>query len=220
VGKRWNRLVTRVLLTALLFSLLFLGYRLKGFYWPGNQKDYEPIQPIAFSHQLHAGKLGISCLYCHSGAEKSRHAGFPAASLCMNCHNQVTASREAVLEEFKKAQRTKIPARPVVSDELRQLYDALGLDDNLQPDPAKQPKPIAWVKVHNLPAFTRFDHRAHVVAGVNCEHCHGPVKSMVRVRQFRDLSMGWCVDCHREPAQSGVANKKVRPSTDCVSCHY
>jgi hypothetical protein len=220
VGKRVNRLVRIVLITGLLFSLLFLGSRLKGFYWPGNQKDYEPIQPIAFSHQLHAGKLGISCLYCHFGAEKSRHAGFPAASLCMNCHNLVSASREDVLREFQEAQQSSRPARPIVSAELQKLYDALGLDDKLQPDPTKRPKPIAWVKVHNLPAFTRFDHRAHVVAGVNCQYCHGPVESMVRVRQVVDLSMGWCVNCHRETAQSGVAGKKVRPSTDCVSCHY
>jgi hypothetical protein len=215
-----KRLLTTVLLTGLLLSLVFLGFRLKDFYWPGNQQGYEPIQPIAFSHQLHAGKLGISCLYCHFGAEKSRHAGFPAASLCMNCHSLVTASREEVLREFQQAQQARRPAQPVVSAELRKLYKAVGLDDKLQPDPKGQPAPIAWVKVHNLPAFTCFDHRPHVVAGVSCQHCHGQVENMVRVRQAEDLSMGWCVNCHRETAQNGVAGKKVRPSTDCSACHY
>ncbi len=215
-----SRLLRIALLLGLAFSLLFLASRLKGFYWPGNQQDYEPVQPIAFSHQLHCGKLQISCLYCHSGAEGSQHAGFPAASLCMNCHGLVTASREDVLKEYQNAQQAGRPARLVVSAELRKLYDALALDDKLQPDPARQTKPIAWVKVHNLPAFSCFDHRPHVNAGVTCQQCHGPVETMERVRQVSDLSMGWCVNCHRETAQTGVAGKPVRPSTDCSACHH
>jgi hypothetical protein len=164
--------------------------------------------------------LQIACLYCHSGAEKSVHAGFPAASLCMNCHGLVTASREDVLQEFQRAQQGRRPVRPVVSPELRKLYDALGLDDKLQPDPARPTKAIAWVKVHTLPAFVRFDHRSHVVAGVSCQHCHGAVEGMERIRQAENFSMGWCVDCHRETARTGVAGKKVQPSTDCSACHY
>jgi hypothetical protein len=244
-----------VLLTGLLVSALFLASRLRGFYWPGNQQNYEPVQPIAFSHQQHAGKLGIACLFCHFGAEQSRHAGFPAAELCMNCHTLVTASRDAVLREFQEAQQARRAAQPVVSDELKKLYDALGLDDKLQPGLGKralpvlaastvglmaspldqgpllaasavypgrtrQPTPISWVKVHNLPAFTCFDHRPHVAAGVACQRCHGEVENMVRVRQVENLSMGWCVNCHRETAQNGVAGKKVQPSTDCSACHY
>jgi hypothetical protein len=215
-----NRLVRIILFTGLILGSLFLVYRLRGFYWPGNQQGYEPIQPIAFSHQLHAGKLQISCLYCHFGAEKSKHAGFPAASLCMNCHGLVTAPRETVLREFQQAQQAGRPAQPVVSAELRKLYDALGLDDKLQPDPTRQAMPIPWVKVHNLPAFSCFDHRPHVLAGVDCQQCHGPVETMDRVRQVADLSMGWCVNCHRDTAQTGVAGKKARPSTDCSACHY
>jgi hypothetical protein len=215
-----NRLVRIVLFTGLILSSLFLVSRLRGVPWPGNQQGYEPVQPIAFSHQLHAGKLQIDCLYCHFGAEKGRHAGIPAASLCMNCHGLVTASRDAVLQEFRQAQQADRPAHPVVSAELRKLYDALGLDDKLQPDPAKKSQPIVWVKVHNLPAFSCFDHRPHVRAGVDCKECHGPVDTMERVRQVADLSMGWCVNCHREKAQTGVAGKSVRPSTDCSACHY
>jgi hypothetical protein len=215
-----NRLLRVILLTGLAVSLVILASRLTGFYWPGNQQDYEPIQPIAFSHRLHCGKLQVACLYCHFGADKSRHAGFPAASLCMNCHGLVTASREAVLQEYQQAQQAGRPARPVVSAELQKLYDALGLDEKLQRDPARPLKPIAWVKVHNLPAFSCFDHGPHVNAGVSCQHCHGAVETMDRVRQVADLSMGWCVNCHRETAQTGVAGKKVQPSTDCSACHY
>jgi hypothetical protein len=215
-----NRLVRIVLVTGLALSLLLLVSRLSGFYWPGNQQDYEPAQPIAFSHQQHAGKLQIACLYCHSGAEKSRQAGIPAASLCMNCHRLVTAPRDDVLREYQQAQHDGRPARPVVSAELQKLYDALGLDDKLQRDPKRPQKPIEWVRVHNLPTFSCFDHRPHVAAGVNCQHCHGPVETMTRVRQSADLSMGWCVNCHRQTARTGVNGKKVSPSTDCSACHY
>jgi hypothetical protein len=215
-----HRLVRFVLVVGLAGSVMFLAARLQGFYWPGNQQDYEPVQPIEFSHRLHAGKLEISCRYCHFGAEKSRHAGIPPASLCMNCHNLVTAPRDRALQEYREAQQERRAARPVVSAELQKLYDALGLDDKLQPDPAKTPTPIAWVRIHKLPAFAYFDHRSHIAAGVDCQHCHGKVETMDRVRQVSNLSMGWCVNCHRETAQNGVAGKKVQPSTDCSACHY
>jgi hypothetical protein len=215
-----NRLLRIGLLVALVCSSIFLISKLKAFYWPGNQQAYEPIQPIAFSHAQHAGRLQVSCVYCHTGADKSKHAGFPAASLCMNCHRLVTASHEAMLEEYQQAQKLRRPAKPVVSAELQKLYDALGLDDKLQRDPAKKSTPIAWVKVHNLPAFACFDHRAHVSAGVTCQHCHGPVETMERVRQVTDLSMGWCVNCHRESGLMGVEGKKAQASTDCAACHH
>jgi hypothetical protein len=214
------RLIQLILYTGLICSTLYMAYRLRAVPWPGDQEGYEPAQPIAFSHQQHAGKLQIACIYCHYGAERSRHAGIPAASLCMNCHRLVTASRDQVVREYSEAERERRPANPVVSAELQKLYDALGLNDKLEPDPGKTPTPIAWVKVHNLPAFSCFDHRPHVHAGVTCQECHGPVETMEKVRQTADLSMGWCVNCHRQTGQTGVAGKEVRPSTDCAACHY
>ncbi|PWT81659.1 MAG: cytochrome C [Blastocatellia bacterium] len=175
---------------------------------PGNNQGYEPIQPIAFSHKLHAGDMQISCVYCHLGAETSRYAGIPAVSTCMNCHKTVTASA---------AQQR---ARAAESPELRKLYDALALDKKLAPVPGAIPKPIAWQRVHQLPDFVYFDHRGHVSAGVGCQNCHGPVDSMDRVRQVETLAMGWCVNCHRAANISGVAGKPVYASTDCVTCHY
>ena len=215
-----SRLLTVVLLLTLAASSTVLAFRLKNYSLPGNQQGYEPVQPIAFSHRLHAGDLQIACIYCHSGANRSRHAGFPAASLCMNCHRFVTASPDAMQQELDRARQAKRPPQPVISPELAKLYDALGLDDKMQLDPAKKPQPISWVKVHNLPDFACFDHRPHVNAGVACQHCHGPVQTMERVRQVEDLSMGWCVNCHRQTGVTGVAGKKVKPSTDCTACHY
>ncbi len=215
-----TRITTLLLLVGLAFSILTLLPRLASYHLPGNHQGYEPQQPIAFSHRLHAGELQITCLYCHVGAETSKHAGIPASSLCMNCHKSVTASLGTVRDEEKRAEQEKRKPWPVVSTELRKLYDALGLDEKLQPDPVKAPTPIAWVRVHNLPDFACFDHRAHVNVGVACQRCHGPVEAMERVRQVEDLSMGWCVNCHREASRTGIAGKKVNASIDCAACHY
>jgi hypothetical protein len=125
-----------------------------------------------------------------------------------------------MLSEIIEARKAKRTAKPIVSAELQKLYDALGLNDKLEPDPNKKPQAIAWVKVHNLPAFTCFDHRSHTHAGVECQLCHGPVETMERVLQVEDLSMGWCVNCHRESGRTGLAGKKVQPSTDCATCHH
>jgi len=187
---------------------------------PGIQRGYEPEQPIRFSHRLHAGEMQISCQYCHSGAERSRHAGIPAASVCMNCHRFVTAPLGAVRAEDELAAKENRPPRRVIAPELRKLYDALGLDDDLRRDPAKPQRPIAWVKVHNLPDFAYFDHRPHVAAGVACQTCHGPVETMERMRQVADLTMGWCVNCHRDANRTGIAGHPVYASIDCAVCHY
>lgn len=215
-----SRMAAVVLVVGIGFNLLVLVPRLWNYPLPGDQRGYEPEQPIAFSHRLHAGELQISCLYCHSGAEKSRHAGIPAAETCMNCHRFVTAPYGALLAESEAASAAKRPPRPVVSPELRKLYDALGLNDQLKRDPEKAPHPIVWTKVHTLPAFTYFNHQAHVQAGVDCGRCHGPVPHMERMRQEEDLSMGWCVNCHREADRTGIGGKPVKASTDCGTCHY
>jgi hypothetical protein len=164
----------------------------------GIQQGYEPEQPIAFSHRLHAGENKIPCLYCHFGARTSRHAGIPSASVCMNCHNLVEKQ----------------------TTEVEKLKEAVG-----------QQRPIRWVKVHNLPDFVYFNHSHHVLSGVRCQQCHGPIESMDRVKQYASLTMGWCLDCHREHAKlatndlqraiSSISHKqKPVPELDCASCHY
>jgi hypothetical protein len=212
--------LTLVLLVGLILSSLALANRLKSYPLPGNQQGYEPEQPIAFSHRQHAGDMQISCLFCHYAAESSRHAGFPSASSCMACHRFVTAPQKALVQELLEARRAKRAPQPVVSPELQKLYDTLGLDSKLEPDPGKKPEAIQWVKVHNLPSFTCFDHRSHTKAGVTCQRCHGPVETMERVRQVEDLSMGWCINCHREIGRTGVAGTAVQSSTDCAACHH
>lgn len=211
-----QRITTVFLITAIAFSVSLLSARTTVVNLPSNHQGYEPAQPIAYSHRLHAGELQIPCLYCHSNAQKSRHAGVPAAAVCMNCHRFVTAPAGAVRAEDEVAAREKRPPRAIVSPELQKLYDALGLDAKLQRDPEKSQRAIAWTRVHNLPDYVYFDHRAHVAAAVTCQTCHGPVETMERVRQQSDLSMGWCVNCHRDVTAKGIAH----PSTDCSTCHY
>lgn len=209
---------TYVLLTGLCASLVALFFHLRAMPAPGNQEGYMPEQPIAFSHKLHAGDLAINCQYCHYNAAKGPHAGIPPANLCMNCHRLVTASWEVTKTELDNARQSGRPPKRIVSPELQKLYDALGLNKDLQPDSGKTARPIQWVKVHNLPHYTRFDHRAHISAKVECQDCHGPVQTMEVIRQSVDLSMGWCVKCHKDHKEIG--GRKVSPSTDCAACHY
>jgi Cytochrome c7 and related cytochrome c len=61
-------------------------------------------------------------------------------------------------------------------------------------------RPIAWVRVHQVPDFVYFNHSIHVAKGVGCETCHGRVDRMAAILQVQPLTMGWCLDCHRDPA--------------------
>jgi hypothetical protein len=215
-----DRVVMLVLAAGCLFSITLLGLRAGAVRLPGNHQGYEPLQPIAYSHRLHAGELRIACQYCHTNAERSRYAGIPASAICMNCHSTVTATAGAVRAEDEAAIKEGRKPRRLVSPELAKLYAAIGLGPDGKPDPASRPAPVAWTRIHNLPDFVYFDHRAHVTSGVACQTCHGPVETMERVRQAADLSMGWCVNCHRDANKSGIDGKRVNASLDCATCHF
>jgi hypothetical protein len=215
-----GHLGTLVLGVGLASGAAVLAPRLATLHLPGNQQGYEPAQPVAFSHRLHAGEMQIACLYCHAGAEASRHAGVPAASLCLNCHRFVTAPLGAIrAEEARAGKEGRAPA-VAISPEIEKIYRAAGLGSDRRPDPARKPTPIAWTRVHTLPDFVYFDHRPHVAAGVACQRCHGPVETMERVRQVEPLTMGWCVSCHRQASAAGVEGRPVKASTDCSTCHF
>jgi len=178
----------------------------------GRTKNYMPDQPIKFSHKVHAGQNKIECQYCHSIASYSKSAGIPSANLCMNCHKVVVAgSRSGKFE-------------------IRKIYRAV-----------ESGTPIEWIRVHNLPDHVFFSHAQHVGAGkVKCQTCHGPVETMDLVKQVSDLSMGWCVNCHRNTGiqantnkyyenfkaihDDAKAGKKITVERlggiDCAKCHY
>jgi len=200
-----KQILTYVLLAGIALTLLVMAIGADRFRLPGDQQGYEPDQPIAYSHRLHAGELGIDCQYCHSGAERSRYAGIPAVSTCLNCHKFVTSTWGAVQEEDKRATAEKRAPRKIVSPEIAKLYTG---------------RPIAWNRIHRLPDFVYFDHRPHIYAGVECQTCHGAVETMDKVRQVSPLTMGWCVNCHRDVSSNGLGGKAVHAATDCANCHY
>jgi len=215
-----GRVITIILLVGIGLVSVSLFSSLARYNLPGNNQGYRPVQPIGYSHRIHAGKLAVPCLYCHPGAERSRRAGIPSANICMNCHRFVTASLGAVREEDRLAEEEGRDPRLIVSPELRKLYDAVGLDEQLAANPSAPARPLEWVRVYKLPDFVAFDHRPHVTAGVACQRCHGPVEGMDRIRQFPDMTMGWCVSCHRESGGTRLAGRPVDPSLDCATCHY
>lgn len=190
-----------------------------GLYSIGIQQGYQPKQPIAFSHKLHAGAYEINCKYCHTGAMKGKQANIPSPNICMNCHSQIKQE----------------------SPEIQKIYAAIGYDVKTASYTGKQ-KPIEWVRIHNLPDLAYFNHSQHVnVGGIECQTCHGPIEEMEVVKQYSLLTMGWCIDCHRKTnvnnegnayydklmqvhQASNGKNSKMKVEDigglECSKCHY
>jgi mono/diheme cytochrome c family protein len=228
-----------LLITIVLF--VFAGYWLvEGAMGLGRQQGYQPDQPIYYSHKVHAGVNQISCLYCHGGAQDSKHATIPAVNVCMNCHKAV---KEYTGEPILREDGSKVNA----NDEIKKLYSYAGWNPDTKTYD-KPGKPIEWVQIHSLPDFVYFNHSQHVKVGqVACQTCHGEIQNMVQVKQFATLSMGWCVNCHRstnvqfndgkghgnkfyslyEKFHQDIKNKKYDSvtvqmigGTECGKCHY
>ena len=179
----WLKQTPIVIASFCIFVLLYaLGGAWDGLLTVGGQQGYQPEQPIAFSHKIHAGENGVDCNYCHSGARHSKSAGVPSANVCMNCHTYINGETESAKEEISK------------------IYDAIGYDPETRSYiEGYEQKPIEWIRIHNLPDLAYFNHSQHVnVAGVDCQTCHGPIEEMEVVEQYSTLTMGWCIDCHRE----------------------
>jgi mono/diheme cytochrome c family protein len=179
-----------VLVTS-VFLLLASGYFVYGYLMQvGVDQSYEPIQPIHYSHKIHAGDNEINCKYCHSSARVSKSAGIPSLNVCMNCHKNISEVAETTATpEYSKA---------YYDAEIQKLYNAVGWDKATQSYTGKT-QPVKWVRIHNLPDFVYFNHSQHVtVAGVECQTCHGPVEEYEVMKQFSPLTMGWCIDCHRK----------------------
>jgi hypothetical protein len=178
---------------------------------------YRPQQPVPYSHKLHAGEMGIDCRYCHNTVEVAAAANVPPTATCMNCHEGLVAATN--------------PGGP---------YHA-----RVEPlrESAATGEPVEWIRVHMLPDYAYFNHSAHIAAGVGCVSCHGRIDQMVVVEQYEPLSMGWCLDCHRDPKpnlrpvaevtnmawdketanydpdRDAQRTRKVNPPTHCSGCH-
>ena len=194
-------------ITSFLFIAIFVKSCIDGLYTVGIQQNYQPTQPIAFSHKVHAGQYEIDCNYCHTGVNISKSANIPSVNICMNCHNAINTDKP----------------------EIQKILTAY-----------EENRPIEWVRVHNLPDLAYFNHKQHVaVGGLDCATCHGPIEEMDVVYQYSELTMGWCINCHRETEVSSKGNdyyKKLvelhnssskKPMTvedigglECSKCHY
>lgn len=214
-----------VTVLTLLVAVVFLQQLYLGLMVVNVDTNYQPSQPIKFSHELHAGTNQIDCNYCHSGARKSKHSNIPSANVCMNCHMYIQEGPKYGTEEIAK------------------IYAAIGFD----PESGTyiedyEQKPIKWVRIHKLPDLAYFNHAQHVTAGnVECQTCHGPIQEMEEVYQYSPLTMGWCIDCHRETKVDVKSNdyykdmhaklkEKYGPNAEitvemiggleCGKCHY
>ena len=183
-----NQFLVLVTVVVLLLGVAYGGY---GYFMQiGIDQGYEPLQPIHYSHKIHAGDNGIECKYCHSSARVSKHSGIPSLNVCMNCHKQIAeVSEDTATEEYSKE---------FYDNEIKKLYEATGWDPETQSYTGKT-KPVKWVRIHNLPDFAYFNHAQHVTVGqIECQTCHGPVEEMEILYQHSPLTMGWCINCHRE----------------------
>jgi hypothetical protein len=221
--------------------ILFLAggyYTVMGAISLGRSQNYEPKQPIFFSHKVHPGINQISCLYCHGNTQDGKQANIPSINICMNCHMGIN--------EYKGPQLYTAEGDEVNgTNEIQKLYKYAGFEYGKTWDPSKA-KPIEWSRIHNLPDHVYFNHSQHVMVGkVQCQTCHGEVTKYDEMKQFADLSMGWCINCHRETQvqfkdngfysiyekyheqlkngtidkTQGITVEKIG-GTECQKCHY
>lgn len=180
-----------LVLVTVIFLLLSSAYFVYGYFMQvGVDQGYMPVQPIHYSHKIHAGDNAIDCKYCHSSARVSKHSGIPSLNVCMNCHKSISeVAPETATEEYSKE---------FYDGEIQKLYAAVGWNQAEQAYTGDA-QPVKWIRIHNLPDFAYFNHSQHVtVGGIECQTCHGPVQEMEVMYQFSSLTMGWCINCHRE----------------------
>ena len=224
---------------AICAILLFLGggyLTFQGAQKMGRSINYQPEQPIFYSHTVHAGINQINCLYCHGGAQESKHSNIPSVNVCMNCHmgiNEYVKGPKLYREDGTEVDGTA---------EIQKLYQYAGWNPDKK-QYSENGKAIEWIRIHNLPDHVYFNHAQHVNAGKQqCQTCHGEIQKMDEVYQFTDLSMGWCINCHRESKvqftenkfysiyeqfHEDMKNKKLDSvtvekigGTECQKCHY
>lgn len=168
VFPKWTNAVPVVLVAAVALAPLYVIPLLVYGVSPETVRTgYMPEQPVAYSHKLHAGELGIDCRYCHNTVEKTAMASIPPTQTCMNCHTNIYPN----------------------SEKLTPIQNSYATGE-----------PVDWVRIHDVPDFVYFNHSAHINRGVACVSCHGRVDKMDKVYQAEPLTMGWCLDCHRNPA--------------------
>jgi mono/diheme cytochrome c family protein len=182
-----------LVLVSSIFLLLASAYFAYGALMSvGVDQGYAPVQPIHYSHRIHAGTSQIECKYCHSSARESKHSGIPSLNVCMNCHKSIGEVAASTYQEGMDEYGIDY------NKEIQKLYAATGWDSDEQAFVGEE-QPVRWVRIHNLPDLAYFNHAQHVTVGkIDCQTCHGPVEEMEIMYQYSPLTMGWCINCHRE----------------------
>ena len=203
-----------LVITTVVLLLLSSAYFVYGYFMQvGVDQGYMPVQPIHYSHKIHAGANQIECKYCHSSARVSKHSGIPSLNVCMNCHQNIAEynGEEDLENGYTKDFYTK---------EIKKLYAAVGWDEENQRYTGET-QPVKWVRIHNLPDFVYFNHAQHVEVGeIACQKCHGPVEEMEVLYQYSPLTMGWCINCHRETNVKVESNEYYAKIHEALSKKY
>ncbi len=183
---RWTNWVPLKLAVAVVFIVIGVSFAVPYYFTPKYTRvGYQPTQPVPFSHKVHAGQLGMDCRFCHTFGERSSHANVPFNQVCYNCHG---GDKGRIKIDSPKLE----PVRAAAVSE----------------------QPINWVKIHRVPDYAYFNHSAHLNRGISCVSCHGKVNEMEVVYQAEPQSMGWCLNCHREP------EKNLRPLTEITNLNW
>lgn len=181
----------------------------------GRTIEYAPLQPIKFSHKVHATDNKIDCMYCHHSAETAKSAGIPSTNVCLNCHELVREGTNSGRFEINKI--------------------LTNVENNHSTE---------WIRIHKLPDHVFFSHAQHAGVGkLDCTECHGLIKEDHLAKQYSELSMGWCLDCHRAKNVDFLSNEYYEKTfeefhkqfkenaldsltvaelggEDCMKCHY
>ena len=183
----------KILSVPVLSIVILLGF----YFYNAESSNQGPVQPIRFSHKIHAGEDQLPCEYCHSFVEVSPNPGIPSVKKCMGCH-QYIAGRDVD-------------------------YDFDGTTINIKNEISKvreywaNKEPIPWIKVNSQPGYLHFTHKRHIKRGFECAQCHGDVASMDQVHKVYRLNMGFCITCHTENAKD---HEELAHLKDCLTCHY
>lgn len=182
-----------VLLSISLFIFLISSNKIR----LGYNNDYQPDQPIPFSHKLHVGEYQMDCRYCHTAVEEGRHAGVPSLDICMNCHLTVKPDSPWIQKLVEAYQNDQ----PVVWEKVHLLPDFVKFNHSLHIKALSG----GFTQASHLPPSKEQVRKA-------CTTCHGKVEKMEIMYQHESLSMGWCVQCHRKEEHKAPIN--------CSTCHY
>lgn len=188
--------IISLLVTLIGVAVVWQGSNFRGL---GNQQGYQPPQPINFSHKVHAGDNQIQCLYCHSSADKSKAAGIPAASTCMNCHTKILKDSA----EIQKIAAALAQNQPIEWVKVNDLPDHVAFNHSRHVTAGVKCQ-LCHGPVETMDRVEQFD----TLSMGMCVGCH---------RTHREVTLD---ENGRATVTKEVTPKRLMASTDCSVCHH